>query len=121
MEKQLKILFLSDTHLGEDYPIRPRSERIRRGEDLFQNFEYVLHEAKKRSVDFVVHGGDLFFRTKVHPVVVDRVYQILLDFAHSGIPIIIVPGNHESSRLPASLLLQHHNIYIFKKPEVFIS
>lgn len=120
MENQIKILFLSDTHLGEDYPIRPGSERIRRGEDLFRNFEFVLNEAKRKNVDFVVHGGDLFFRTKVHPVVVDRVYQIILDFANSGIPIIIVPGNHESSRLPASLLLQHPNIYIFKKPEVFI-
>jgi DNA repair exonuclease SbcCD nuclease subunit len=120
MNTPTKILLLSDTHLGEDYPIRPRSERVRRGEDLFRNFEFVLDEAKRENVDFVVHGGDLFFRTKVHQVVVDRVYQIILDFANSGIPIIIVPGNHESSRLPTSLLLQHPNIYIFKKPEVFI-
>lgn len=115
----IKILFLSDTHLGEDYPIRPRSERPRRGEDFFKSFEFILNKAKMLKVDFVVHGGDLFFRTKLHPLIVDRVYQIILNFVQSNIPFIIVPGNHERSRLPSSLLLQHPNIYIFKKQEVF--
>ena len=38
----MKILFFSDTHLGFDYPIRPRIVRRRRGQDFFNNFERVL-------------------------------------------------------------------------------
>ena len=35
----VRVLFLSDTHLGLDLPSRPRDERRRRGDDLFESFE----------------------------------------------------------------------------------
>ena len=34
------MILLADTHLGFDYPIRPRSERRRRGEDFFNNLKH---------------------------------------------------------------------------------
>jgi len=71
------------------------------------------------AADFVIHGGDLFFRSKVPAKIVDLVYQSLLDFAESGIPLFIVPGNHERSNLPVSLLLGHPNIFIFDTPKTF--
>jgi len=115
--RTIKILLFADTHLGFDYPIRPRIERRRRGYDFFSNFDIILQYAVDNKIDIVVHGGDLFFRTKVPKRIVSMVYERLLKFAAHGIPIFIVPGNHESSRLPESLLMQHPNIYIFSEAE----
>lgn len=114
-----KIIFLSDTHLGFDYPIRPKKEKRRRGIDFFNNFDKVLEYARKEQADLVIHGGDLFFRTLIPHPIIDMVYERIFNFAESGIPIVIVPGNHESSRLPVSLFMQHPNIYYFEKPQVF--
>lgn len=115
----VKIIFLSDTHLGFDYPLRPKKEKRRRGIDFFNKFDKVLEYAREAQADLVIHGGDLFFRTLVPPTIVDMVYERIFNFAESGIPIVIVPGNHESSRLPASLFMQHPLIHYFSKTEVF--
>ena len=47
------------------------------------------------------------------------VYERIFNFALSGIPMVIVPGNHESSKLPVSLFMQHANIHYFTKPQIF--
>lgn len=75
-----RILFLADTHLGFDLPLRPRVDRPRRGPDFFRNFSLALQPALQREVDLVVHGGDLLFRKRVkpwlalagHPIIVFR-------------------------------------------------
>jgi DNA repair exonuclease SbcCD nuclease subunit len=78
-----------------------------------------LQYAQEEQADLVIHGGDLFFRTLIPPPIIDMVYERIFNFAESGIPIVIVPGNHESSRLPVSLFMQHSHIYYFEKPQVF--
>lgn len=50
----LKVLFVSDTHLGFDLPARPRVERRRRGDDFFRGFETALQPAFAGQVDAVV-------------------------------------------------------------------
>jgi exonuclease SbcD len=112
-------IVLADTHLGFDYPVRPRVERRRRGPDFFENFQRVLDYARKTHPDLVLHGGDLFFRAKVPSLIVDMVYADLFEFAGEGIPLLIVPGNHERSILPASLFLEHPNLFIFDRPRTF--
>jgi len=114
-----RILFFADTHLGFDYPVRPRIERRRRGPDFFANFHRVLDYARETRPDVVLHGGDVFFRARIPQLIVDMVYSDLYEFASEGIPILIVPGNHERSILPASLFLEHPNIYIFDQPKTF--
>jgi DNA repair exonuclease SbcCD nuclease subunit len=113
----LRLLFLADTHLGFDQPVRPRVERRRRGPDFLANFRRALADAVDQQMDLVLHGGDLFFRSKVPAAIVDQIYEELLAFAEHGIPLVIVPGNHERSRLPTSLFLQHPNIHVFGGPE----
>ena len=115
----VKITFLSDTHLGFDLPIRPRTKRRRRGEDFFTNTRQVLDRAIAEKSDLIVHGGDLFFRSKIPAPIIDKVYTLLYEYADKGIPIIIVPGNHERSALPQSFMLNHPNLYIFQQAGSF--
>tara|TARA_B100000315_G_scaffold259951_1_gene318294 strand:- start:1110 stop:2180 length:1071 start_codon:yes stop_codon:yes gene_type:complete len=115
----IRIVFFADTHLGFDYPLRPRVQRRHRGQDFFDNFDRVLDYAASTGPDLVVHGGDLFFRSRVPQPIVDKVYDALWKFAETGIPILIVPGNHERSKLPASIWLAHPNIHVFDKPKTY--
>jgi exonuclease SbcD len=114
-----RIVFFADTHLGFDYPVKPRIERRRRGPDFFANFHRVLDYARETRPDVVLHGGDVFFRARIPQRIVDIVYSDLYEFASEGIPILIVPGNHERSILPTSLFLEHPDIYIFDQPKTF--
>ncbi len=116
----IKILFLADTHLGFDQPLHPRVERRRRGPDFFDNYLRCLQPALNGAVDVVVHGGDLFFRSRVHPKIVNEAFQPLIEIADRGIPVFLVPGNHERSNIPVTLLETHPNIHIFDRPKTFV-
>ena len=61
----MRVLFVSDTHLGFDLPARPRVDRRRRGPDFFACFERALEPALRGEADVVVHGGDLLYRSRV--------------------------------------------------------
>jgi len=115
----IKAVFCSDTHLGFDYPVRARVSKERRGENFFSSFRTVLDYAKETSADLLIHGGDLFFRSKIPLQIVDKVYEMILEFLESGIKFVIVPGNHERSRLPDSFLLAHPDFFIFSQPDIF--
>ena len=118
-DARLSILLFGDTHLGFDFSLRPRVERRRRGPDFFRNFYRVLRYAEETRPDLVVHGGDFFFRSRVPSKIVDMAYEGLYAFAQVGVPLFIVPGNHERSRMPESLWLKHPNIHVFDRPRTF--
>jgi DNA repair exonuclease SbcCD nuclease subunit len=115
----IRIVCISDTHLGFDLPQRI-SALPHRGEDFFANTARALSHARQINAAAVIHAGDLFFRSKVPAAVVDRVYGMLQDFADTGIPLYIVPGNHERAQLPGSILMFHPGIHIFYHPGTFV-
>ena len=115
----IKILFFSDTHLGFDLPIHPRIQRRRRGHDFFSNYHHILNIAQAKKVDLIIHGGDVFFRSKVPPSIVEKAFEPLVEIANSGIPIYLVPGNHERSKLPRHLWLAHRHIHVFDQPKTY--
>lgn len=116
----IRILFVSDTHLGFDLPFRPRVKKRRRGSDFFANFEQALMPAMSGKVDGVVHGGDLFYRSKIPPQLVDMAFEPLKQVAGKGVPVYIVPGNHERSIIPQGLFTNHPKIHIFDRPRTYI-
>ncbi|MFH1134871.1 MAG: metallophosphoesterase [Pseudomonadota bacterium] len=116
----MKILFLSDTHLGFDLPLRPRVERPRRGRDFFANFRLALAPALEGRVDLVVHGGDLFFRSRVPAWLAQEAFGPLLEIADRGVPVYLVPGNHERSVLPRGLLARHPLVRVFDQPSTYL-
>jgi len=115
----IKVLFFSDSHLGFDFPIRPRINRRRRGWDFFDNYQLILDTAVEEGVDALVHGGDVFFRSKIPLLVIQKTYEPLFPLLEHGIHMFIVPGNHERSRLPASPIFHHKNFHLFDRPRSF--
>jgi DNA repair protein SbcD/Mre11 len=116
----VRVLFLSDTHLGFDLPAHPRVVRRRRGDDFFGNFERALDVARAGEVDAVVHGGDLLYRSRVPLSRAERALAPLKDLASSGVPVLLVPGNHERARLPFPLLAIHDGLHVFDRPRTFV-
>ena len=113
----VRVLLLADSHLGFDLPVRPRVKRRRRGEDFLANHRRALSPALAGRVDVVVHGGDLFHRSRVPASLVFQAFQPLLEVAELGVPVFVVPGNHERSRIPHDRFAAHPNLHIFRGPE----
>lgn len=115
----MRILLVADTHIGFDLPQRPRVERRRRGHDFLANFRRALAPARRGQVDLVVHGGDLLFRSVVPAAIVEMAMQPLIEVASLGVPVYLVPGNHERSRIPLHLWASHPGIRVFDRPRTF--
>ena len=115
-----RILLLGDTHLGFDLPFRPRIQRRRRGPEFFAIFERALALALNNQVDCVVHGGDLFYRSKVPARLVEMAFEPLKRVAARGIPVYLVPGNHERAAIPHAELTRHPDIHIFDRPRTYV-
>jgi DNA repair exonuclease SbcCD nuclease subunit len=110
------VLFVSDTHIGLDWPSRPRVVRRRRGDDFLENFEPALEPARRGEADVVVHGGDLLYRSRVPAWVAEAALAPLKRLASSGVPVLLVPGNHERGRMPYPLLAVHERLHVFDRP-----
>ncbi|MGW8265525.1 MAG: metallophosphoesterase family protein [Longimicrobiales bacterium] len=117
----LRVLFLADSHLGFDLPVRPRVDRRRRGHDFLANYQRALAPAREGSVDLVVHGGDVFHRSRVPPSLVFQAFRPLVEVAESGIPVFVVAGNHERSRMPHDRLTRHPNLHLFHRPRTEVT
>ena len=119
MGPDVQVLLLADTHLGFDEARRPRVIKRRRGPDFWANYHRALEPALRGEVDLVVHGGDLLFRSKVPADLVQRAMQPLFRIADRGVPVALVPGNHERSAIPYPLLARHPGVLIFHRPTTF--
>jgi len=121
MSDIVRILLLADTHLGFDLPVRPRIERRRRGHDFLANYATALQPALDGAVDLVVHGGDVFNRSRVVPSLAYQAFAPLARVADAGVPVYVVPGNHERGRLPHLRFAHHQRIHIFDRPRTFVT
>lgn len=117
----VRVLLVADTHLGFDLPFHPRVQRRRRGDDFFANLDLALQPALRGEVDLVVHGGDLLYRSRVPLALVGMALAPLLRVAEAGVPVFLVPGNHERSRIALHLWACHPNLHIFDEPRTFVA
>ena len=116
---RIRILFLADTHLGFDLPTRARIPRRRRGHDFLANYATALAPALAGEVDVVVHGGDVFNRSRVPTSVAWQAFEPLARVADGGVPVFVVPGNHERGRIPQIRFARHPRIHLFDRPRTF--
>ncbi len=117
MSTRLRILHLADTHIGAELPRRPRLAGPRRGDDFIAALRRVLDTARRENVDLVIHAGDLYDTPKPTSAAVLAAVVPIRELANDGIPILIVPGNHERCLLPESPFLTHPNIHIVSEPQ----
>jgi exonuclease SbcD len=117
----IRILLLADTHLGFDLPVNPRINRRRRGHDFLANYAAALQPALTGEVDLVVHGGDVFNRSRPVTSVVWQAFEPLRRVADRGVPVYVVPGNHERGRIPHLRFAQHPGIHVFDRPRTFVA
>ena len=120
MTDTIRILFLADTHLGFELPTRPRIKRRRRGHDFLANYATALQPALSGDVDLVVHGGDVFNRSRVATSVAWQAFEPLTRVAEGGIPVFVVPGNHERGRIPQIRFARHPRVHLFDTPRTFV-
>jgi DNA repair protein SbcD/Mre11 len=66
-----------------------------------------------------VHAGDVFDRSRIVPTLAYQAFEPLCRVADRGIPVFIVPGNHERSRLPHLRFASHAGVYVFDRPRTF--
>ena len=119
MPERVRILFLADTHLGFDLPTRARIQRRRRGHDFLANYATALEPALAGEVDLVIHGGDVFNRSRPPTSVAWQAFEPLRRVADKGVPVFVVPGNHERGRIPQIRFAQHPRIHLFDRPRTF--
>jgi len=119
MGGDVRVLLLADSHLGFDLPVRPRVDRRRRGHDFLANYTAALQPALEGEVDVVVHAGDVFDRSRIVPTLAYQAFEPLCRVADRGIPVFIVPGNHERSRLPHLRFASHPGVHVFDQPRTF--
>lgn len=121
MPDVIRILLLADTHLGFDLPVQPRVQRRRRGHDFLANYATALAPAFAGEVDLVVHGGDVFNRSRPPTSVAYQAFEPLARVADLGVPVYVVPGNHERGRIPHLRFAQHPGIHVFDRPRTFVA
>jgi len=116
---RIRILLVADTHLGFDLPTRARVERRRRGHDFLTNYATALRPAFGGGVDLVVHGGDVFNRSRVPTSVAWQAFEPLARIAERGVPVFVVPGNHERGRIPQIRFARQPG-HLFDRPRTFV-
>jgi DNA repair protein SbcD/Mre11 len=119
MDGEIRILLVADSHLGFDLPTQARTKRRRRGHDFLANYATALAPAFAGEVDLVVHAGDVFDRPSVPPSLAWQGLEPLARIADRGIPVVVVPGNHERSRLPHDRFASHPHVHVFDGPHTF--
>ncbi len=107
----MRVLALSDTHFGYMYGNTARTRR-QSIENMLTAFERTLEIAQNKDVDLVLHGGDMFNRSRPPKEVISKAYKIIEKFTETGIKFVVIPGNHDKSNLPETLL-SHFNKDLF--------
>lgn len=103
---------IADTHLGFDTG-KTSEARNYTYEQMFQVFESINNIAKEENVDFILHGGDLFNRSKPRKKVLRRTFDIIEQILKDDIGFLAVPGNHEQAKIPENLLNYHPKCHFF--------
>jgi len=89
----LRILHISDTHLGA----RPRGV-VEREKDIYDVFREIVDIAISNKVDLVLHAGDMFHDVELYPAPYMVAIEALSRLRDRGIQFYAVAGNHDALR-----------------------
>ena len=114
----MKILHISDTHLGFSAYRKATPDGINQREiDTYDAFNQFIKYAVKSKPDLIIHGGDLFDSVRPNNRAITFAINQILQISKKKIPIIIIAGNHEHPKLKEtghifSIFDHIENVYI---------
>lgn len=95
----MKILHLSDTHLGfNDLDILNEQNVNQREADFYDAFSQVVAQIKKIKPDYIIHTGDLFHRSSPSNRAITFALEQFKIIDSFNIPLILIAGNHSTPR-----------------------
>ncbi|MEZ5397928.1 MAG: metallophosphoesterase [Bryobacterales bacterium] len=98
----MRILHLTDTHLGARWSVDGAPRGWARAADHVAAMAAALAPARAGEVDAVVHTGDLFDRSRP-PADAVAAARSLLGEVGAQVPVVVIPGNHERRGLSGLL------------------
>ncbi|HJN72645.1 MAG TPA: metallophosphoesterase [Myxococcota bacterium] len=112
----MKILHLTDTHLGNHLRVKGAPEGWTRGLDHEAALARALEPAMREEVDLVIHTGDVFNRSRPDPDAM-RGAARLLSRAAKRVPIALIAGNHDRGGIVKSLPFRAPNLWVCDRPQ----
>ena len=113
MVKKLTFIHTADLHQGFDFSERKWKLGIKqRSDDFLNSFNIIMDHALEDTIDFVVLAGDIFNRSHPPPIIRRIVLEKLCKVSLKK-PVLIIPGNHDKSRINKGLLFLYPNLHIF--------
>lgn len=67
--------------------------------------------------DLFIHSGDLFNKYYIPREILDELIRPILDLTRTGMPVVIIPGNHERSAFPFDLFHGTKHAFVFDRPK----
>ncbi len=122
----MRLLHFSDIHIGmENYAkLDPETGLSTRLLDFFKTFDFIVDLAIKEAVDAVVFAGDAYKTRDPNPTQQRGFGERIKRLAKSGIPTILVVGNHDTpnaegraNTLDIYSALEIDNVYVSRQPE----
>jgi DNA repair protein SbcD/Mre11 len=116
----MKFIHTADTHLGfEVIRTTPSDDagRRRRAQAVLENFVTVLDHAMTVEADLFIHSGDLFNKYYIPREKLDELVSPVTSLSEAGIPLVIIPGNHERSEFPFDLFHGIPGVYVLDRPK----
>jgi exonuclease SbcD len=97
----MKIIHLSDTHLGfsEYGKIDPTTGINQREADFYSAWNQAIEAILRLQPDVVIHAGDLFHTPRPSNRAIHTALVGIQRVADSAIPWVIISGNHETPRI----------------------
>jgi len=96
----MKILHVSDTHLGYSAYRKVTLDGINQREmDVYDSFKQFIDHAIDLKPDLIIHAGDLFDSVRPNNRAITFAIKQILRISKQKIPTIIVAGNHEHPKL----------------------
>ena len=116
----MKFVHTADTHLGFEVIKTAPSDgagRKRRAQSVFNNFVAVLENASSVEADLFIHSGDLFNKYYIPRQELEGLLSPFSALAQKGVPVVIIPGNHERSEFPFDLFHGLPGVHVLDRPK----
>lgn len=116
----MKFVHTADTHLGFEITKIVQSDhqgRQNRADSIFENFVTIVEHAIEIEADLFIHSADLFNKYYIPREFLDELIRPFTDLVRAGIPVLLIPGNHERSEFPFDLFHGVKNVFVFDRPK----